>query len=377
MTVKGPLHAIVLAAGEGTRMRSERPKPLHRLAGRPMVLHVLDALAELELDRVVVVVGHGAEWVTKTLADQAPDGLKIEFVEQVVQRGTGDATAVALTGFPEDDEDADVVVLPGDTPLLRPATLAALVQLHRATDAAATLLTAEVESPTGYGRVVRSGAEQIARIVEEADATDEERQIHEVNTSIYCFRRVLLPAALRRLSPSNAQGEYYLTDVVEVLSSAGYSVRSMVIDDPVETAGVNDRAQLAAAEAEVRDRINERWMRRGVTMWDPERTYVDTTVELSRDVALWPGVVLRGNCVVRTGAEIGPDTTLIDTEVGEWSEIRYSMCELAKIGSGARVGPFAALGPGSVVADGETVAPFESRPARVPAPERRPGSDAS
>jgi bifunctional UDP-N-acetylglucosamine pyrophosphorylase/glucosamine-1-phosphate N-acetyltransferase len=327
-----------------------------------MVLHVLDALAELELDRVVVVVGHGAEWVTKTLADQAPDRLKIEFVEQVVQRGTGDATAVALSGLPEDDEDADVVVLPGDTPLLRPATLAALVRRHRATDAAATLLTAVVDSPSGYGRVVRSNKDEIVRIVEESDATDEEREICEVNTSIYCFRRALLSPALRRLSPSNAQREYYLTDVVDVLSGAGYSVRSMVVDDPVETAGVNDRAQLAAAEAEVRDRINERWMRRGVTMWDPERTYVDTTVKLSTDVALWPGVVLRGNCVVGRGAEIGPDTTLIDTEVGECSEIRYSMCELARIGSGAHVGPFAALRPGAVVADGETVLPFESRP---------------
>jgi len=377
MTVRGPLHAIVLAAGEGTRMRSERPKPLHRLAGRAMVLHVLDALAELELDRVVVVVGHGAEWVTKTLADQAPSSLKIEFVEQVVQRGTGDAAAVALTGLPEDDEDADVVVLPGDTPLLRPATLAALVRLHRASDAAATLLTAEVDTPGGYGRVVRPNGEQVVRIVEDADATEEERAILEVNTSIYSFRLALLAPALRRLSPSNAQGEYYLTDVVEVLSSAGYSVRSMVIDDPVETAGVNDRAQLAAAEAEIRDRINERWMRRGVTMWDPERTYVDTTVELSPDVALWPGVVLRGACVVGPGAEIGPDTTLIDTEVGEWSEIRYSMCEQARIGSGAHVGPFAALGPGAVVGDGETVAPFESRPERQGAATRGRGPNGS
>src|ERR1022692_3299488 len=209
MTLRGPLHAIVLAAGEGTRMRSERPKPLHRLAGRPMVLHVLDALAELELDRVVVVVGHGAEWVTKTLADQAPDRLKIEFVEQVVQRGTGDAAAVALTGLPEDDEDADVVVLPGDTPLLRPATLAALVRLHRASDAAATLLTAEVDTPGGYGRVVRPNGTQVVRVVEDADATEEERAILEVNTSIYCFRLALLAPALRRLSPSNAQGEYY------------------------------------------------------------------------------------------------------------------------------------------------------------------------
>jgi bifunctional UDP-N-acetylglucosamine pyrophosphorylase/glucosamine-1-phosphate N-acetyltransferase len=314
-----------------------------------MVLHVLDALAELDLDRVVVVVGHGAEWVTKTLADEAPNGLQIDFVEQAVQRGTGDATQVALTGLPDDDEDADVIVLPGDTPLLRPPTLPALVSEHRS---------------TADGRVVRSANDQVIRIVEEADATDEERQICEVNTSIYCFRRALLPAALRRLSPTNAQGEYYLTDVVDVLSGAGYSVSAMVIDDPVETAGVNDRAQLAAAEAEIRDRINERWMRRGVTMWDPERTYIDTTVELAPDVALWPGVVLRGSCVVGRGAEIGPDSTLIDTAVGEGAEIRYSMCEGARVGSGAHVGPFSALGPGSVAADGERVGPFEARPPR-------------
>ena len=281
MTVRGPLHAIVLAAGEGTRMRSERPKPLHRLCGRPMVLHVLDALAELELDRVVVVVGHGAEWVTKTLADQAPDGLKIEFVEQVVQRGTGDAAAVALTGLPEDDEDADVVVLPGRHPIAptgHARCVGAPAPGHRRRRDAAD----RGGRHAGRVRAGRSGRgdEQVVRIVEDVDATDEERAIHEVNTSIYCFRRALLAPALRRLSPSNAQGEYYLTDVIEVLSAAGYAVRSMVIDDPVETAGVNDRAQLAAAEAEVRDRINERWMRRGVTMWDPERTYVDTTVEL-------------------------------------------------------------------------------------------------
>ncbi len=362
MTVRGPLHAIVLAAGEGTRMRSERPKPLHRLCGRPMVLHVLDALAELELDRVVVVVGHGAAWVTKTLADAAPGNLRIVFVEQSVPRGTGDATAVALNGLPEDDEDADVVVLPGDTPLLRPATLAALVRRHRSTDAAATLLTAVLEHPGGYGRVLRSGDDQVVRVVEDSDATPEERAVDEVNTSIYCFRRALLAPALRRLSPANAQGEYYLTDVVEVLSGAGYQVRSMVVEDPVETAGVNDRAQLAFAEAELRDRINERWMRRGVTMWDPERTYIDTTVELAPDVALWPGVVLRGNCVLGNGVEIGPETTLIDTEVGEWSEIRYSLCEGARIGSGAHVGPFAALGPGAVVEDGGRLGPFEVRP---------------
>lgn len=352
-----PLSALVLAAGEGTRMRSGRPKPLHRLCGRPMVLHVVDALAELDVDRVVVVVGHRGDWVAKTLVDHAPKGLDVAFVEQPTQRGTGDATAVALTGLHEEDE-GDVVVLPGDTPLLRPPTLAALVRFHRQHDAAATLLTAEVAEPAGYGRVVRGRDDLVARVVEQADATEEELAIGEVNTSIYCFRRSLLAPSLRRVSPTNAQGEYYLTDVIEVLYEAGYPVHSFVVEDPTEAAGVNDRAQLAVAEAELRDRINERWMRRGVTMWDPERTYVDAEVELARDVVLLPGVVLKGRTRVGEGAELGPDCTLWDTTVGERAEIRHSHGHQAIIGAQARVGPYAVLEPGAVVPEGGMVAPF-------------------
>ena len=363
MSPKRPLSAVVLAAGEGTRMRSHRPKPLHRLCGRPLVLHVLDALAELEVDRVVVVVGHRGEWVTKTLVDHAPHGLEIEFVEQPEQHGTGDATAVGLTGLPDESgeaEDGDVVVLPGDTPLLRPPTLAALVRHHRQHDAGATLLTADLPESTGYGRVVRGRDGVVTRVVEEADADEEERAITEVNTSIYCFRRSVLAPSLRRVSPANAQGEYYLTDVVGVLHEAGYRVEAVTVADPMEAAGVNDRAQLAVAEAELRDRINERWMRRGVTMWDPERTYVDAEVRLEPDVTLLPGVVLRGDSSVGAGAEIGPDCTLIDTQIGEGAEIRNSVCTRSSVGARARVGPYAVLGPGTVVADGDEVPPFTS-----------------
>ena len=205
-------------------MRSARPKPLHRLCGRPMVLHVLDALAQLSVARVVVVVGHRADWVTKTLVEHAPPGMVIEFVEQGEPRGTGDAMSVALTGLPDDvgDDEGDVVVLPGDTPLLRPATLTGLVHSHRSSDGAATLLTAILDDPTGYGRVVRGRDDLVARVVEHGDATDEELEVREVNTSIYCFRRSVLAPSLRRLSPANAQGEYYLTDVVGVLYEAGH-----------------------------------------------------------------------------------------------------------------------------------------------------------
>ena len=352
------LSAVVLAAGEGTRMRSERPKPLHLLCGRPMILHVLDAMAEIDVQRVVVVVGHRGEWVTKTLVQLAPPAMQIEFVEQLTQSGTGDALAVGLTGLPDDDDEVeDVVVLPGDTPLLRPQTLAALVRAHRAEDAGATLLTAVVENPTGYGRVVHGKDGDVSRVVEEADATAEEKAIDEVNTSIYCFRRSILAPTLRRLSPANAQGEYYLTDAVAVLSSAGYAVRSLVLPDSMEAAGVNDRAQLAVAEAELRDRINERWMRRGVTMWDPERTYVDAQARLEADVSLLPGVILRGDCTVGRGAEIGPNSVLTDTTVGQGAVVAESVCTRATIGDGARIGPYSVLEPGAEVAAGTELGP--------------------
>src|SRR5204863_7928532 len=349
-----PLAAVVLAAGEGTRMRSARPKPLHVLCGRPMLLHVLDALSELPVERAVVVVGHGAERVTKTLQEQAPPHLILDFVEQHVPRGTGDAASVALTAFPDDleSEDGDIVVLPGDTPLLRPATLAALVREHREQDAACTVLSAHMERPGGHERVVHDKDERVSRIVEHALATEEEREIEEVNTSIYCFRRSLLAPALRRLSPENAAGEYFLSDVVAVLHDAGYKVASVVADDPLEAAGVNDRAQLAAAEAVLRERINERWMRRGVTMLDPDRTYVDASVRLAPDVTLFPGTMLHGETVIGAGVRLGPDVRLTDCAVGEGAIIEQTVGELATVGDGAVVGPFASLPPGSHVPPG-------------------------
>jgi bifunctional UDP-N-acetylglucosamine pyrophosphorylase/glucosamine-1-phosphate N-acetyltransferase len=340
-------------------MKSNRPKPLHLLCGRPLVVHVIDALSELPVERVVVVVGHGAERVSKTLQEHVPPNQVIDFVEQHVQRGTGDAVAVALTAFPDDDiDDGDIVVLPGDTPLLRPPTLAALVRTHRAADAAATILTARLEQPTGYGRVVRGKEDRVRAIVEEADATAEQREVDEINTSVYCFRRSVLAPALRRLSPENAQGEYYLTDIIEVLHDAGYPVVTLVLDDPTEAAGVNDRAQLAAAEAELRDRTNERWMRRGVTMLDPERTYIDASVELSPDVTIFPGTLLQGSTVIAMGADIGPDTRLADCVVGEGAVVEQTVGRYAEIGAHARVGPFAVLGPGARVPDGAVTGPF-------------------
>jgi len=341
-------------------MRSSRPKPLHLLCGRAMVRYVLDAIPRDGLDKVVVVVGHGAERVTKKLMEDG-DGVPLVFVEQRVQRGTGDAVAVGLTGLHEDDlsDDEDVLVLPGDTPLLRAETIAALVHEHRLSGAAGTILTARLPDPTGYGRIVRSGKDQrVARIVEQADATAEEAAIDEINTGIFCFRRSLLAPALRRLSPDNAQGELYLTDVVEVLAEAGHPVVSVVAADFDETHGVNDRAQLAAAEATLRARTNRAWQARGVTMVDPATTYVDAAVELAADVTIFPGAILQGRTTVGEGAEIGPGCRLEDCTVGERSILEHTVARLSDIGDDCVVGPYAVLEPGTKVASGTRTGPF-------------------
>jgi bifunctional UDP-N-acetylglucosamine pyrophosphorylase/glucosamine-1-phosphate N-acetyltransferase len=352
------LSAVVLAAGQGTRMRSERPKPLHMLCGRPLVRYVLDALAGVDAERAVVVVGHGADVVVKKLAETS-GGLRLEFVEQRVQRGTGDAVAVGLTGLPDDiDDDGDVIVLPGDTPLLRAETVAALVQEHRISGAACTVLTARMDDPTGYGRVVRNKDGRVQRIVEHRDADEAVRAIDEINTSIYVFRRSLLPAALRRITPENAQGELYVTDVVGVLAEAGHNVVSLVADDPDETQGVNDRVQLAAVEAALRRRTNLHWMREGVTIVDPAATYVDGDVVLARDVTLFPGTLLQGATVVGAGSEIGPNTRLVDCRVGVRAVVAETVGDHAQVGDHAVVGPFASLGPGASVESGSTTGAF-------------------
>lgn len=353
------LSAIVLAAGEGSRMRSARPKPLHLLCGRAMVLYVLDALPKPEVDRAVIVVGHGGEQVTKKLMDDGAE-LRLEFVEQHHQRGTGDAVAVGLSGLPEDDlDDDDVLVLPGDTPLLRGETVAALVAEHRLSGAACTILTARMDDPTGYGRIVRVGKdERIARIVEQADATPDEVGIDEINTGIFCFRRSLLSPALRRIQPDNAQGELYLTDVVEVLAEAGHKVVSLVATDAKETQGVNDRSQLAAAEADLRARTNRAWQARGVTMVDPTSTYIDDAVVLAPDVTLFPGTILQGRTSIGAGVEIGPGCRLVDCTVGEHTTLEHTIARRSEIGDDCQVGPYAVLEPGTHLGSGTRTGPF-------------------
>ena len=359
--------AIVLAAGEGSRMRSNRPKPLHLICGRPMVMHVIHALEDVAPDRTVVVVGHGAERVTKKVQEQAPLWANVTFVEQTVQRGTGDAAMVGLDGLPGDDLDdtSTILVLPGDTPLLQPDSIAQLVATHIANGYAATIITTVLDDPTGYGRVVRAPAKhgegRVMRIVEERDASTDERAIHEVNTSMYAFRRDLLGPALRRLSPDNAQGEYYLTDVIGSLAAMGHLIGCVQVPES-ETRGVNDRWQLAMAERELRARTNRRHLLNGVTMLDPRQTFIDVTVRLGRDVTLFPGTILQGDTAVGDGCEIGPDTRLVDCTVGDGAVVEHTVGRDSHIGERSHVGPFAHLPSGSTVASEAVTGAFYTAP---------------
>lgn len=359
------LSAVVLAAGQGARMRSERPKPLHLLCGRPMLLYVIDALAGSDVDRAVVVVGSSAERVTKRVQDDVAH-LPIEFVEQGTPRGTGDALAVALAALGDDDlGDDDVVVLPADMPLLAPASVAALVQAHREADAACTVLVARPADRAGRGRVVRAKDGTVARIVPFSDDLDagepgaeDPDGAAEVSASVYCFRRGVLGAALRRLTPDNDDHEYRLPDVVEVLHRAGYRVGSVEVSDLSELAEVDDRLHLALVEAELRRRINDRWLASGVTMVDPATCYIDATVSLGRDVTLFPNTLLQGRTVIGEGAEVGPDTRLVDCMVGAGARVEKTVGRDAEVGPAAEVGPFVSLEPGAQVEASARIAPF-------------------
>ena len=328
-----------------------------------MVLYVLDAAAQPDVLATVVVVGHGATWVEKALTERARADVRLTFVEQSEQLGTGHAVSVAMPTV--DDvlgaSDGDVLILPGDTPLLRAATVAHLLETHRTSAAAMTVLSAVVEDSTGYGRIVRSKNGGVRRIVEQRDATPEQLEIREINTSIMVVRESLLGPALRRVGRQNAQHEYYLTDLVGVLHDTGHDVAVVTLEDPSEATGVNDRLQLARAEAVLRQRINEQWMQRGVTIWNPEHTYIDADVELASEVSLLPGTVLRGHCVVERGAQIGPNATLSDVVVGENAQVGSVDANAARIGAEAKVASFVVLGAGANVAAGEVVTPFHYR----------------
>lgn len=330
-------------------MKSATPKVLHAVAGRSLLGHVIEAASTLEPHHLVVVVGHGRDAVSAHVEEVAPWAVT---VVQEEQNGTGHAVRVALEDLAArgiSTTDGPVVVLTGDTPLLTGRTLVSMLLEHESTSATATVLTARLSDPTGYGRVVREASGSVAAIVEDKDATDEQRRIDEINSGMYAFAADRLLASLGRITTDNAQGEEYLTDVIGLLRSDGDVVSASLCADADEILGVNDRVQLAQAAAIMRDRINESWMRQGVSILDPASTWLDVDVDLQPDVVIRPQVTMRGPTSVASGAVVGPGTTLVSCEVGSGAEVIHTWAELAVIGDGARVGPFTFLRPGTVL----------------------------
>jgi bifunctional UDP-N-acetylglucosamine pyrophosphorylase/glucosamine-1-phosphate N-acetyltransferase len=344
--------AIVLAAGLGTRMKSMKAKVLHEVAGEPLLGHVMRAVQQAGIDQTLVVVGHQREIVAEYLAQAFPDaGTAVQ--EQM--RGTGDAVRQALPSVPPGVDT--VMVLAGDTPLLTGETLQALMDQHEQAGAVATVLTARLDDPSGYGRIVRE-AGTVRRIVEHRDANAQELQIDEINSGLYLFDAEALREGLQNIASHNAQGEEYLTDVIGWLVEQGKPVAAHLTDDADEIHGINDRVQLAAAGAVLRMRVAQRWMRAGVTIEDPDTTWIGAEVELEPDVVLHRNTQLSGATRVASGAEIGPDTTLTDCVVEAGATVLKSHCVGAHIGERASVGPFSYLRPGTRLSVGSKAGAF-------------------
>lgn len=362
-----PLTVVVLAAGGGTRMRSKTMKVLHRIGGRSMIGHVLAAVEAVEPERVVAVVGHQRDQVGPHIAELLPDAL---LAVQEEQLGTGHAVRVALEALTASGSvgplSGTVLVAYGDTPLLEGSSLRAFAADHEAGQRAVSILSGIVEDPTGYGRIVRDPEGEVAAIVEQKDATSEQREIREINSGILAFDAGFLLEAIGRLGNDNAGGEYYLTDLVGHARDAGLTVGAFVLEDVVQTEGANDRVQLAALGRELNDRILRRWMREGVTILDPATTWIDADVELARDVTVLPGTQLLGVTSVAEDAVVGPDSTLADCEVGVGASVVRTHAQLAVIGAGATVGPFSYLRPGTTVgAAGKIGAFVETKNAQI------------
>ncbi len=340
------LAAVILAAGLGKRMRSARPKVLHRIAGAPLISHVLRAVAPLAPTHTVVVVGHGADQVRATL------GPTVTYATQTEQRGTGHALLQARAAL--EGQSAYVLALYGDTPLLRAETLQELVARHRARPGTrATILTACPPDPTGYGRVLRDAAGAVTGVVEERVATPEERALREVNSGIYCFDADWLWPHLAELPVHPGADEIFLTDMIDrAVADAPGSVQTLPVADFDEVAGINDRVQLAEADRTMRDRIRTAWMRSGVTMMDPATTYVDVDVTIGRDTILYPGCLLEGHTVVGPDCTIGPRAQLVDATVGAGCRVGASLLESCAVDDGVDIGSFNHLRPGTHLATG-------------------------
>ncbi len=338
------LAVVVLAAGQGTRMKSRLPKVLHQIGGRPLVGHVLDTAIALEPLRVVVVVRHERDLVSRAVVETDPD---ILVVDQDEVPGTGRAVEIAVGAL--GDFTGDVLVLSGDVPLLEADTLRRMLDTHRNRRSAATVLSARVDDAHGYGRVLRDDDGRVGRIVEQKDASAEEAAVTEINAGVYVFRAEPLRERIGRLGTRNAQGERYLTDVIGQLREDGLPVAAEVAADASAALGVNDRVQLSEAARTLNQRVVRQWQRDGVTIMDPATTWIDVTATLAPDVTILPNTHILRSTTIETGATVGPDTTLVSCEVGEEATIVRTDATLAVIGARATVGPFAYLRPGTVL----------------------------
>ena len=355
------LTVIVLAAGGGTRMKSKTMKVLHPIAGRSMIGHVLRAVQAVEPSRIVAVVGHQREQVAPHITAMVPDCV---LAVQETQEGTGHAVRVAVEA--SGTTSGTVIVAAGDTPMLEGESLRAFAEEHEAAQRAVSILSGRVADPFGYGRIVRDADGDVEAIVEEKEATPEQREITEINSGILAFDAEFLLEALPQISNDNAKGEYYLTDAVRIARDAGLTVGAHVLDDFTQTEGANDRAQLAELGREMNRRIVTRWMRDGVTVMDPATTWIEADVVLEQDVTILPGTQLLGATIVHEDAVVGPDTTLKDCEVGAGARVVRSHGELAVIGNGATVGPFSYLRPGSTLGTSGKIGAFvETKNAQI------------
>ncbi|MEB2302218.1 bifunctional UDP-N-acetylglucosamine diphosphorylase/glucosamine-1-phosphate N-acetyltransferase GlmU [Lysinibacillus xylanilyticus] len=331
------IFAVILAAGQGTRMKSKLYKVLHPVCGKPMVQHVVDHIQTLDVKRIVTVVGHGAEMVKQQLGD------KSEYVLQAEQLGTAHAVQQAETIL--SSEEGTTLVVCGDTPLIRPETMQALFEHHQAKNAKATILTAIAENPTGYGRILRGDNGQVEQIVEQKDASTEQQLVKEINTGTYCFDNKALFETLKLVKNDNAQGEYYLPDVIEILQKQGEVVEAYVTGDFEETLGVNDRVALSQAETLMRTRINEKHMRNGVTIINPEATYISAEAMIGRDTVIQPGSMIEGTTVIGEDCIIGPNTQIIDSRIGDRTTVHSSVVRESAVAEDTAIGPFANIRP--------------------------------
>ena len=346
MSPNRPAAVVILAAGEGTRMKSATPKILHAICGRSLIGHAVAAARALDPEHLVVVVGHGREQVAEHLAAVDPGAVT---AVQEQQLGTGHAVRTALDELIRRGAalDGTVVVTYGDVPLLAPGTLAAFTAAHRADDNAVTVLTAQVPDPTGYGRIVRGADGQVTAIVEQKDAGDALLAVKEINSGVYAYDARLLAEALGKVTTDNSQGEEYLTDTLAILRDAGHRVGAHVAQDHREIAGVNNRVQLAEARRALNDRLLTRAMLDGATIVDPASTWVDVDVSFAPDALVHPNTQLLGATRLAEGAEVGPNCTLTDTSVGPGARVSNTVADQAEIGEQASVGPYAYLRPGA------------------------------